>query len=216
MGETGNGTIMRFLLLIPLLVLASPVFGQVGTHPDTWPEDNIGLYLDPDDWRTLCTYSTPPGLVEVYVVGRSLTSASIKAVEFKVWHYGPATMGNLIHPPGIDLGTRTGEHVIAYYDPLPVAGGQFVFASYELLITDDTEDTFGFLGPIYHHSLDEPTAAYLDGQDLYLIKPLTNVNDRPDWDEFIFPVMVLNTTALDCYWVPVEDTSWSTLKTLYR
>lgn len=205
-----------FLSLVLLMTVGGSAAAQM--LPETWSDDNIGLYLDPNDWTSLCMGHVPPGLVEIHVVGRALTSDTVKGIELLIRHEGPATMGTVRIPSGVDFGTREGEHIIAYTDPLPVVGGQFVFASYDLLVTADNQVTHGFIGPIFEHSLPEAVPAYLDGEDLELIKPLTNVLVWEDFPEVEVPVLHLNPVdlLLGCWTIPAEPTSWGGVKALFR
>ena len=198
---------MKKLALVLILVLCASVAQA------QWKLDNVGLYLDPADMDSYCTLSAGEGIFHVYIVGTNMTSPTIKGIEFKLSHDN-ALMANLTFPPGADFGNREDEHTIAYYVPEPVLGdGSFIFAQYDILISDASAPTFGYLRNLYFHSLPEPVPAYLDGEDLNLIKPLRNSTGdvvRPSID---YPVLILNG---DCDVVPNEDATWGDVKALFQ
>jgi hypothetical protein len=168
-------------------------------------EDNIGVYFD----TAGTVMSNNDGLVgvkHVYVVLTNLTQPVVGGFECKI----TATGGMLISYATktfpvdvIDVGTRYGETIAGFGQPLPVADGKAVVMEFDIVVTDPSIPGEMFIEPIYYPSMPGATC-YLSNGEIFEARNSTAPGE---------PVLVTNSETEP---VATEATSFDNLKSLYR
>lgn len=189
------------VIALALVTLAGSSFGQA-----YW-EDNIGMYYNEDGTNYCC--GAPPGtFVDVYLVLTHATSATVAGWEAKLTFEG-AWFPVSFTPryDHINAATRPNEYIVGLGTPQATIGGAVVLMDIRLYNTDGFIPSYGYVGPIYFHSIPELLPAYLDGADLELVKPMyPSLGSIHDW------VISLNNGCV----VDDENTSFGTVKSLFR
>jgi len=194
---------LLFVLAITALFVSTTAFAQLN-----W-EDNIGLYLD-EAATTSCGTAGASQFVPAFLTLTHLTSDSVSGWEVKITASGGGMIFS-VTPRGqfINAASIPGEYSIGLGTPLLAVNGTVVIADVQVLITDDTTPTYGFLDHVYYDSMNNDLPAYVDGIDRNLVKRLVPALGGLDQ-----PQLIVNG---DCGGVVAdEDASFGNVKALFR
>lgn len=168
-------------------------------------QDNIGVYFDADA-TLLRNNDGVPGLHHVYVVLTNLSHNVIEGFECKITASGGLLVSydsKTFPVDVIDVGTRYGEIIAGFGQPLPVADGQAVVMELDIIVTDAAIPGLLFLEPVYFASV-PGSAAYLSEGEIVATRNSTAPG---------FPVLVTNSEDEP---VATQGTSFDNLKSLFR
>lgn len=193
----------RLLLLIALSSLAVGRTASAQIDPDP---DGIGIYADQGALVNTVTAS-PGDPIEAYLVlTRQSGPAGMQAWEAKLvipenvtiwgWNIPGANWMNAGSPP---------EFSVAYAQvPLPPSPAQ-VLMTFIILVSDDAPAQF-YITRTRENSAGCDLPAYIDGSNIYVVRPLHPWPDGPT-----APSFTINGTL-----VAAESGSWTSVKALYR
>lgn len=204
------------VIVLAIILMASSAFASNGYV------DNVGVYFDPygDD---LCEARIETdggiGVRHVYCVLTQLTSPYVKGFELLLGVDGPLLMSNFTYPAGsgaINL-MATPAFLVGFAEGLPAISGAVVVMEFDIFVYslnetlwDNSGDAHVYVREIFFHSLEDPVPAYLtmDGEIRALHQSTGGADD---------PVMIFSLDNSGCgNVVPTDETSWDSLKSLYR
>lgn len=193
---------LLFALTITALLVSTSAFAQLN-----W-EDNIGIYFD-EGATTYCGAAPAVNLYPAYLVLTHVTSNSVAGWEVKITSSGGGQFTS-VTPRGdaINAANRQYEYIIGLGTPLFPVNGTLVIADMQFVISDDTVPFYGYLGPVYYDTLGNDLPAYVDGDDLNLVKRLVPAVGGTDQPQL--------TANGDCGPVDNEDASFGSVKALFR
>ncbi len=194
------------LMSVLLLLLCAAVAGAQTNWP--YNNNNIGMYFD-EAGTNYCCGSPPGNFVSVYLVLTQATSTTIGGWEAKITFQGAGAVPTSFVPryPNVDAATRLDEFIVGYGSPQPTVNSNLVLMDITLYVVDGMIPTYGYVGPIYYHSVPESLPAYLDGADLNLVVPMyPHLGGIDDW------VISLNNGCV----VENETASFGSVKSLFR
>lgn len=167
-------------------------------------EDNIGLYYYADG--SSCTEMAPgyyPNAVFLAVTNSTLDS--IGGFEAKIFGDNISLVNIAYNGNALNFGTRPDEYIVGYETPL--TGSTVLLAGFDLYV-QNADAGYAFIDGVYFHSLDNKVPALLDGVDANLVVEAHQaMGDAGD------PLLRLNA---ECDGVDNEETTWDSVKSLYR
>ena len=183
--------------------------------------DNIGVYFDPEGTEICINKISEVGIssYHVYVILTQLTSCGVKGFEFALAFDGPLAAMNWTFPEGSGaLNFQTPPvFLVGFSDYIFTLDRTVTVLEFDILVYsanpanwDENEDAHVFVKHIFFHSLPEELPAYLDDHDN--IKALhQSTGTAAD------AVMIFSLNQNGCSKViATEDTTWDSLKSLYR
>jgi hypothetical protein len=198
---TGEHTMKK---LVFALVLAVTACGGAALAQD-FGVNNIGVYFDAEGTQMSNSDGTP-GPRHVYVVLTNLDRTVVNGFECKITASGGMLVSydSMAFPVDvIDVGTRYGEVIAGFGQPLMVSEGRAVVMEFDIIVTDADIPGLLFIDPIYFSSIPGSTAFLSDGE----IVAARNATAAG------FPVLVTNSEDEP---VGAQATSFDNLKSLYR
>jgi hypothetical protein len=191
---------MVFAIALIALAFGGSAFAQVGS----W-QDNMGIYFDAEG--TIAENNDGvPGLLNCFIVLTGVTQPTVDGFECKIVGEGGLLVSydSVAFPvDAIDVGSRFGEIIVGFGEPLPVEGGKAVVATFDIIVTNPTIPGAVYLSPVYFPSL-PGVPAYLAGGELV---PARNSTEDG------MPVLVTNSAEGV---VDTDEMSFDNLKSLYR
>jgi len=191
-------------LVFAIALVALAVSGSAFAQDEIW-QNNMGVYFDAEGTVTMNNDGVP-GLMHVYLVLSNLTSPTVDGFECKITSQGGLLVAydsKTFPLDTIDVGTRYGEIIAGFGQPLPVADGKAVVMEFDIVVTDAAVPGELFIDPLYFPSVPGAPAYLFDGE----VIPVHN-STAPG-----LPVLVTNGTEEP---VATESTSFDNLKSLYR
>ena len=183
--------------------------------------DNIGVYFDAEATEACLSNVDELGmsLHHVYVVLTQMTAPGVGGFELNLAFEGPLMAMAFTFPEGsaaLNL-TSPPSFLVGFGVPIPAPTWSAVLMEFDIWVSsvnpvnwDSQGDAFVFVKEIFFHSLPEPVPAYLDLEGV--IKPMHQATGTS-----IDPVMIFSLDAGGCgNVVSTDDTSWDSLKSLYR
>ncbi|MBU2499855.1 hypothetical protein KJ682_00865 [bacterium] len=193
------------LILTMSMVQGGSALGSGGPPVDP---DRIGIYFD-EAADQFCSEDTA-GFFNGYLVFTGLSSSAIRGWEAKITFAGGGAL-TAATPRGlfIDAATRANEYMVGLGQPLLADHGLVVVMDMTFYVFDVLDPFLAYVGPIYFHSTPELLPAYLDGEDVELVKPLI-----PSQGTILDPVLIVNGQCSGP--VDAESESWGGVKGLFR
>jgi len=195
-------------LVLTFTLLATSAFAQ------SWAQNNVGVYFDAGATSNYVDGIGTGELVHCYVVGTGLTESAVSGFELKLMTEGPGSrLADTIFYPtqAANLANRADEFFVGFDGPVPTSGEQFVFMEYDVLVTG-AGSICTYIDANYFASI-PGTAAYL-GSDPEVLLPLANSTGDPTDPSGRFAVCSINGLCEGA--VPSQDSSWGSVKGLYR
>lgn len=206
----------NLVIVLAILLMASSAFANIEY------KDNVGIYFDPyGDDMCEARIATDGGIGtrHVYLVLTQLTNPSVWGFELQIEMDGPLALMNYTYPAGsggMNMVTPP-SFMVGFADGLPAISGTCVVMEFDVAVYSLNEtlwDTSGdahlFVREIFFHSLEDPVPAYLTGEGEIL--PLHQSTGGAE-----DPVMIFSLDNGGCgNVVPADETTWDSLKSLYR
>ena len=190
---------MVFVVALLAFALTGSAFAQ-----DPAYRDNIGIYLDEAGTIGCGTapLSTP---TPAYLILTKLTNNEVLGWEAKITFDNMFVLSFTLRGQAVDAGSRENEYVVGFASPLPAVNGNVVVADLSIFL-NNANPAYAFADEIYFSLLENGLPAYLDGASggHSLYPALGGTSD---------PMFIVNG---DCAPVSVEDSSFGSVKSLFR
>lgn len=211
---------MVLVLTLAAFALSGSAFAQDPNY-----QNNIGLYLTPggyldpgaDDGTGSCGMAEVDLPFTAYVVFSELTNGEVWGWEAKFTPDNMYFLSTNHYGNGFNAATREFEVIVGLAEPLMADGGAVVVAELSLMVNgffhDPSQPSLMFIEGVYYSTIDP-----VSGPPAVLVAPggpalqLNNALGDPLNGNDV-PQLIING---DCDVVSVEDSSWGSLKSLYR
>jgi hypothetical protein len=198
----------RIVLAILMIALMSgSAFAQ---DPDNPFNNNIGIYLNAAATGS-CGAIGEDIPFTAYVILTRLTNPEVWGWEAKFVYDNILSLGVNVYGDHINAGTRPGEQIVGYSNPMVAVNGNLVVAEMDLIVSgffnDVSLESNVFIEGIFFNLLPNEQPAYLSasgGGGVALWQAIGGNEDAQ--------------LSMNCGCAPVatEESTWGTLKSLYR
>lgn len=198
----------RIVLAILMIALVSG--SALAQDPDNPFNNNIGIYLNPAATGS-CGAIGEDIPFTAYVILTRLTNDEVWGWEAKFVFDNILSLGVNVYGDHINAGTRPGEQIVGYSDPMIPVNGMLVVAELDLLVSgyfnDISQESNVFIEGIYFSLLPNEQPAYLSASGGGGVALWQAIGGEADAQ-----------LAMNCGCAPVatEESTWGTLKSLYR
>ena len=184
-----------------------------------WHANNVGVYFD-DGAEELCVNSISDiGIFHMYVVISNMTSAGVKGFELQLASDGPISYSNYAFPEGYGAMNFQSppSFMVGFAMPIPAVDRMVAVMEFDILIYstnpvnwDENQDAHVYVKEIFFHSLPEEVPCYANDLD-ELVEMHQSTGTELD------AVTIFSLDSSGCgYVVASDETSWDSLKSLYR
>lgn len=194
-------------LSMAVFVLGGSAFAQDPGNPF---KNNIGIYLNPAATGN-CGAIGGDVQFTVFVILTQLTNPEVYGWEAKFTFDNILKLGGNVFGDHINAGTRSGEYIIGLASPLVAVNGNLIVAELDLMISgffnDDSQPSKVFIDGTYFSLLANGQPAYLEApgsEGVALYQAIAGLGDAQ---------LSMNG---DCVAVGVEESTWGSVKSLYR
>ena len=205
---------LHIVLMAAMLAVAGPVSAQVDPGPN-----GLGFYADQGGLTN--RLETPPGFIEVYLLGAHVTAPLIKGWATRVELTGNAFVTKFDTPYPHDLiygnpDLHSFEYIVTAYPNWPpdetgLAGGPIVYLATLVLYVADSQPVDLYVQPfegMFPGSIPLSWYYYYKGSELFAIE----TEFRPSTGSWDVPVMSINGPAA----IPTTPCTWGGVRALYR
>ena len=211
---------MVLVLTLAAFALSGSAFAQ---DPNYF--NNIGLYLTPggyvdpgaEDGTGSCGVIPEDVSFTAFVVLSRLTNPEVWGWEASFTPDNMLSLGGAFYGEGLNIG-EGGEFIVALNEPLLAVDGAVAVAELSYVVNsyfnDITQPSYAFINGVYFSTIDPvggpPAVLVAPSPDAVVIELHNAIGDPFNGD---LPQLIMNG---DCDVVGVEDSSWGSVKSLFR
>jgi len=199
----------KFVIALMLITFAAGSMA-FASDPENPFNNNIGMYLNPAATGSCGTIGADVPFT-VYVILTRLTNPEVYGWEAKFTFENILKLGDNFYGVGINAGTRAGEFIVGLAEPLVASNGNVIIAEMTLMVSG------------FYNDVNQPSNVYIDGiyfsllpngQPAYLEAPgSTGVGLYQAYGGMGDAMLSMN---CDCAPVGVEESTWGSVKSLFR
>ena len=198
----------RIVLAILMIALASG--SALAQDPDNPFNNNIGIYLNQAATGS-CGAIGEDIPFTAYVIFTRLTNPEVWGWEAKFIYDNILLLGSAVYNDHINASSRPGEFIIGYSEPAIPVNGTLVVAELNLAVNsffnDVSQESNVFIEGIFFNLLPNEQPAYLSASGGGGVALWQAIGGKED------PQLSMN---CGCAPVATEESTWGTLKSLYR
>ena len=212
---------MVLVLTLVAFALSGSAFAQDPNY-----QNNIGLYLTPDGYLEpdaeegtgSCGTVGEDVPFTVFVVLSKLTNSEVWGWEAKFDFENLLNIGETVYGDHVNAGTRENEFIVGLAVPLFATDGAVVVAELQYLVNnffnDITQPSYVFIEGVYFSLIDpiQGPPAYLEASGSTGVELHPAIGDPLNAGARL-PQLIMNG---DCFVVSVEETSFGSVKSLFR
>lgn len=192
-------------LIVVLSILTIAFAGSAFAQDLEW-QNNIGIYLADGSHAATATAGET---LDLHMVITGMTSEASAGFELKMSTEGPLFLmeATIAYPDAaINVGTRTGEFIVGYANPVLAVDGQVEVMTFSVIVTDPAIPGGIFISNVYFPSIPGVPSYLADADNAEIVEMRQSTGGGA-------PVFVVNEELIP---VATESTSFDNLKSLYR